>query len=375
LLSIAFELGRKKELCFAELISVLGKDNLLEKDLDTAIFKLKEEQLEGLQDRLGGTIRIIKIIEETTDLEKSIENHLLDTFKGHRGKVPFAISNYNFKNPREIHIKQLLNFCKKTLKKLKINARFVNKDNKNPKPSTIYKAKIIKKGIDIAIIKTKNGYYLGESIDIQDIDSYSKRDYHKPSRDPKIGMLPPKLAQIMINLAGNPKTIYDPFCGTGTVLIEGMFMGKTTIGSDNNSRMIESSNINCNWAKREFPIKGSFKVFEKDARELDVNEKVDAIITEGYLGPPLSSFPNQQKQQELFDELSELHGKWLAKAAKIAPKVVMCVAAFKDNNKIIHLPNFEKIAQEAGYRISQTFTYDRSNQIVARDIKVLEKIA
>jgi len=57
----AFELGRKKELCFAELVAVLGKNNLVERNLDTAIFDLKEFDTIKLQDSLGGTIKIVEI--------------------------------------------------------------------------------------------------------------------------------------------------------------------------------------------------------------------------------------------------------------------------------------------------------------------------
>jgi tRNA G10 N-methylase Trm11 len=59
------------------------------------------------------------------------------------------------------------------------------------------------------------------TIACQDIDAYTKRDTSK-SRDMVVGMMPPKLAQIMINLAteGRKEIIYDPFCGLGTILIE-----------------------------------------------------------------------------------------------------------------------------------------------------------
>jgi len=77
---------------------------------------------------------------------------------------------------------------------------------------------------------------------VQDIENYSKRDYGK-TRDMEVGMLPPKLAQMMLNIAASchactprginsygrnlskkdsgisSKTgmtnikVYDPFCG------------------------------------------------------------------------------------------------------------------------------------------------------------------
>ncbi len=72
------------------------------------------------------------------------------------------------------------------------------------------------------------------TIHIQDIDAYAERDLEK-SRDMAVGMLPPKLAQTMINLAIGPTLVnekihlYDPFCGLGTVQIESLYMGISQI--------------------------------------------------------------------------------------------------------------------------------------------------
>lgn len=63
--------------------------------------------------------------------------------------------------------------------------------------------------------------------------------------------MPPKLVQIMINLAigqqniqrtTNPISIYDPFCGLGTTLIEAANMGINRVyGSDLSSDMVRST--------------------------------------------------------------------------------------------------------------------------------------
>ncbi|MCB9806812.1 hypothetical protein H6768_02830 [Candidatus Peribacteria bacterium] len=50
----------------------------------------------------------------------------------------------------------------------------------------------------------------------------------KRDRSMVVGMMPPKIAQIMINLAtkGDKKVaIWDPFCGLGTTLIEAFHGG------------------------------------------------------------------------------------------------------------------------------------------------------
>lgn len=62
--------------------------------------------------------------------------------------------------------------------------------------------------------------YLAYTLACQDIDSYTRRDTGK-SRDMAVGMMPPKLVQMMLNIAisthtssrvTHQPTIYDPFC-------------------------------------------------------------------------------------------------------------------------------------------------------------------
>lgn len=389
----AFELGRKKDLCFAELITVLGKDKLVERNLDTAIFDLKIPNYQGLQDKLGGTVKIIKIwnsvpFEDSRadKLEKHIKPRLEEIFTDHKGKINFAVSTLSFNNPKEINIKQILNFSKLILKSLGLNSRFVNKNFENTKPSTIYAAHVLEKGIDINIIKGNKELFIGETVAIQDIDKYSKRDYDKPWRDAKVGMLPPKVAQIMVNLAGaNTKSIYDPFCGTGTTLVEGLLMGKDVVGSDIDQRMIDYSEGNARWTEQEFQTKNICRVFTKDARFLtkeDLPERVEAVVTEGYLSEPVSRLPAPEIRQKVFRELANLHLNWLTAVHKITPrncKVVMCVAGFRKNNDKYHpeyefLPRFNDLVQETGYRVIASYIYDRPDQIIVREIKVLEKL-
>ena len=387
----AFELGRKKDLCHAELLATLGKKNFVERNLDTSIFKLSLQNAQSLQDRLGGTIKIVEIYDKYS--QGGIEKLLNNDFNGFNAKAVFALSTLSFKNRREINIKELLNFSKKCFKNLGINSRFVNKGNTPPKPSTIYKARVLDKGIDINIIKAEKEIYLGKTVSIQNIDSYSLRDYEKPCRDSKVGMTPPKLAQIMINLAlknseqKNSPTLYDPFCGTGTFLMEALLMGLNAVGSDLDSRMTTYTEQNCKWLVEGFNnkslaqnINGKFRSFTRDAcfiSRKQIPEKIDFIVTEGYLGKAVNNLPSPEEREKTFRELANLHVNWLHAAKDLLSKnarIVMCVAAFKNGSKIEHLPKFDQIAQTAGYKVVEAFTYDRPDQIVARDIKVLEKI-
>jgi tRNA G10 N-methylase Trm11 len=50
------------------------------------------------------------------------------------------------------------------------------------------------------VIPDINGFTVAETIWVQDIESYTERDIDR-DRSMTVGMMPPKLAQIMINLA------------------------------------------------------------------------------------------------------------------------------------------------------------------------------
>lgn len=85
----------------------------------------------------------------------------------------------------------------------------------------------------------------------QDIDAYTRRDIAK-NRDMIVGMMPPKLVQMMFNIALGKDhhsqskldntIVYDPFCGLGTTLIEAAQMGYIHLfGSDIALDMVDSS--------------------------------------------------------------------------------------------------------------------------------------
>jgi len=380
----AFELGRMKDLCAAELMAVLKDEKLVDKNFDTAIFEMDLEKPQKLQNKLGGNIKIIEIFSKVStkqEIEPAIQNFLEKEFADKSGKIQFSISILNFKRSQEPNIKHLLNFSKKILKSLGLNSRFVNKGPFSPKSSTIYKAKVIRKGVDINLIQGENAIYIGKAVAIQNIDAYSKRDFDKPKRDARVGMLPPKLSQIMINLAGeDTKTIYDPFCGTGTLLMEALLMGKDAVGSDIEERLVDYSNTNLTWFEKEFETSNAYRTFISDAQLLTkelLPEKIDAVVTEGYLGTPFSREPDSNTIQQIFAELSNLHFAWLKCVHRLTPpqcKVVMCLTAYQTKKGVIHMTGFEELAKKAGYKISKNFTYRRKDQFVIRDILILEKI-
>ena len=87
-------------------------------------------------------------------------------------------------------------------------------------------------------------FSLAQTEAVQPFEQFSARDFGRPGRDDLSGMLPPKLAIIMINLAQTPlnSILLDPFCGSGTILSEAVLLGYTNlIGTDISEKAIADS--------------------------------------------------------------------------------------------------------------------------------------
>ena len=122
--------------------------------------------------------------------------------------------------------------------------------------------------IEIIIVRAINGDFLiAESRGTQNINSYTQRDRERPKRDAFVGMLPPKLAQIMINLssAQSGNYLWDPFCGTGTVLQEATLLSINTYGSDLSDKMVDYTSENMRWLEKTFSTNTAWQVFQADA--------------------------------------------------------------------------------------------------------------
>ncbi|MGB0855484.1 MAG: TRM11 family SAM-dependent methyltransferase [Nitrosopumilus sp.] len=86
-----------------------------------------------------------------------------------------------------------------------------------------------------------------------------------------------RLTRIMINLIGlkEGETVCDPFCGTGTTLLEAESMGIHAVGFDFDDKMCEISKENL----KENGYKS--KIFKSDFREfVKISEKFDGIVTD-----------------------------------------------------------------------------------------------
>jgi len=282
-----------------------------------------EEDPEVFLGRLGGVVRMASVVGEYQN-----ENDVLYQIASHvqaqkpEGKVHLGISVFGMPQ------KRLRFLCPtvKTLLKEKFgrNTRTVNRPGANLESGQIFGSRLLSKGFEFVIWKRGNSFLLCQTVANQDIESYTIRDREKPFRDSKMGMLPPKLAQVLVNLAGEGQII-DPFCGSGTIAIEAALMGRKSLNSDLNRRFIAGAQQNFSAMSDRLGINFHLAQFEvSDALALPWQEMSGCVVTEGYLGINFERRPSPNQVRQQAAELLSLWEKLFVRIAEGDVQTVCC---------------------------------------------------
>lgn len=364
-------LGRIPELSIAELASLFGDVKKIGPELATF-------QADATPDinRLGGSLKL------AVKLDQPLIKYLLNLPDG---KITLGVSDYSARASARKSSEQAMKL-KKILSRHGRSVRILQNKTATLSTATVLHNGLGRKPQKVEVIFTDAGEYLG--IGVQDIDAYAKRDQARPARDAKVGMLPPKLAQILINLCGplpQNARILDPFCGTGVVLQEAYLMGYTPYGTDASERMVEYTKRNLAWlTEREGELvkAPSFPICSVgDATIYTWQQPIDAVACETYLGPPMSQPPAEIKLKAAKAECQEIilgFLKNLANQIKSGTPVVIAVPAWlRPNGKYSHL-NILDLLPKMGYNVKKNLGFDgllyyREGQVVARKIIVLRK--
>ncbi len=335
---------------------------------------------------LGGILKVIEPISYIDSIASSIVQFLVNHTE-HK-KIIFTLQS----SARDSETVKLPIEIKKQLATHGRSARFIASNQTN-NAATLLRNQIIQKGGEFHIINRGETIILGRTIDVQNIDAWTERDINKPARDAKLGMLPPKLARSMLNLSGvhQNNTVLDPFCGTGTVLLEALTLGINCIGSDANPVSCEASRTNTSWFQKKYSSPQSVTILQADARDIArrINQTVDAIVTEPYLGNVKTLTYNQRMAEA--HSLADLYVNSLLNWKKIlhvGAKVVMAIPLFVTRVGKISIPIHNRI-EKIGFKIVPppaiatsmkdelsphgNILYGRENQRVMREILVLEK--
>lgn len=383
-------LGRQPQLGIAELESLYGASALHPAGNSAAVLNVEPNKVDF--DRLGGSIKLAKLLTElpTTHwdklirtIAKSLPKHITELPEG---KLKLGISTYGLRVDAGTVSRSAL-FLKKSIKSTGRSVRIVpNNEPALGSAQVIHNQLTSDLGMELLLIRDGDKTILAQTVAEQDIEAYGARDQGRPKRDAKVGMLPPKLAQIIINLTGLENTdpapvVLDPFCGTGVVLQEAQLMGFGAYGTDLEQRMIDYSEANIEWLQQTFKPQSSVIALKQgDAAQMKWDEPFSVIAGETYLGRPFSAQPDPKILQEVMQDVNYIHKKFLQNVTRQTESGFrMCIAVpawhiGRDVKRLKVLDNLEELGYnriEFVHAGGQDLIYHREGQIVGRELVVL----
>jgi tRNA G10 N-methylase Trm11 len=358
-----------------------------------AIFDDPDWDGEALMNRIGGTTKLGDIILETK-IQQLTTELLADAILNIQrdAKIVFGFTVLGGAPLLRKRVERLPLGLKRELKARGRSVRWVtSKDGQSLSPAAVAKLDLTKSGYDLVLLIQNDSVRVGLTTHVQDADAWSLRDYGRPIRDDKNGMLPPKLARIIVNLAHVPEggTVIDPFCGSGTMLMEAALAEKTAkiFGSDIDPQQISATEKNLKWlyAKNILTADDQKRInaFTADARHLEghfSNGQIDRIATEGFLGPPLRGNESRDALEKTARQISDL---WRETLSSIYPLladhgIIVCVWPSFKNDKgsaQVDLSKDPDVLRQYSLLNTEPLIYERPGQRVSRRIIILKKLS
>ena len=396
-------LGRQPALGLAELESLYGAGHVRPAG-DHALLDIPAEEINFKN--LGGTVKVAKLLDVVDSTRWSqLAKYLIDVVPRHAqylpaGKFTLGLSVYGL----PVSVKQLtagLLELKKIIRQTGRPVRIVPNKVAALNSAQVLHNQLTHKGAwELLLIKDRRRTLLAQTLFVQDIEAYAARDQARPARDARVGMLPPKLAQIMVNLAIGPIRlkkndgwdkadglgrilVLDPFCGSGVILQEALLMGYSVYGTDIEPRMVEYTKRNLQWLVKNHPqLEGKVTVEQADATSYQW-PGFSAVATETYLGRPLAQLPAEDKLQQIMSDTNIVLKKFLNNlSSQSANGRTFCMAVpawRRPGGELIELPLLAKLT-DMGYNYwdlktarRQDLVYYREDQVVARRLLRLVK--
>lgn len=340
----------------------------------------KEFEEKDFINRLGGLVKIFEV-EKILDFSSSLnelKNEIVDSLINKSQQPHFSIYQKG-KGQKAINHAQI----KDLLKEKGYHSRYF-KGSLEGSAFSLHQ----ESSQEIFLYHSEEGIFLSNLIAVQDIDDWTKRDRAKPYFDRKKGMLPPKVARMLVNIASSvwlkedkhrsiqEAKLIDPFCGTGTVLLEALALGCQVYGADLDEQAVWGTRENLQWFSNEYQLDSqdfTKQIFVADVGQLNLDklngQKVDLLVTEPFLG---RQTPREAELANIFKGLEKLYlgafnnfSKILNPGAKIAiifPKVVAEHQVFS----LEHL--IDKLSAKGYNLLVSPLLYARSGARVQREL-------
>jgi tRNA (guanine10-N2)-dimethyltransferase len=380
-------LGRQPALGIAELEQLYGHKHTRWFSDGSALVDAADFDFE----RLGGSQKAGRVVAELSGDWRRVSMKLVSAYvqawSDHEGKITLGISAYGFKaSARDVQKTGII--LKGKLKEKGVSLRLIPNTDMALNTATSHHNKLglSDNHVELLVVRASNGkVIIAESIGAQNITALARRDQERPKRDAFVGMLPPKLARMMVNYTGikAPARILDPFCGTGVLPQEAALLGYDTYATDLVDKMIDFTKANMEWLATTHHTETSFTAEQGDAMTHHWQQPIDAVACETYLGQPFSAPPSPGKLEEVRGNCNHIISRFLSNLAEqLSSGTPLCVAipAWRDNaGSFTHLPLIAQL-DKLGYTEVELHTvrndqllYYREDQIVARELLLLKK--
>ena len=378
-------LGRQPAIGCAELEAVYGSDAVSRVGEELAMVEAESFDVE----RFGGVKKAGRVLEEfRVGGRERDERKVLDLVMSHvaevDGKVTLGLSSYS-RSWRAKDLQKIGLRVKTQMKKRGGSLRLVPNDTDALSTATSHHNKLglSRNKVEVMLAEADGRMIMAASVGTQNISAYAARDQKRPARDMFVGMLPPKLAKVIVNLAvgeSDAQVVLDPFCGTGVLLQEALLLGYDVLGTDLAEKMVDYSRRNLEWLsevkRREF----KYELSVGDAMRADWRG-FDVVACEAYLGQPFSAPPSPQKLAEVSRNCRHVIGSFLKNLARqTEPGTRVCVAVpvwrrvDGSMSGLNLLDSVEKLGYNAVKFKNATqpeLIYYREGQVVGRELLVL----
>ncbi len=200
------------------------------------------------------------------------------------------------------------------------------------------------------VLLTEDKCIFGKIVASIDRGAFEERKPHyKPFFYP--GVLMPRVARALVNIAKPEEYLLDPFCGTGGILVEAGLIEVKVIGGDVQRKLLLGAKMNLDYYNIDYAL-----MFQDACRLALKNESVDAVATDPPYGR--SAVIKAESIEHLLESsLNEIH-RVLKKGKR---------AVFVSNRSI------EELAKSAGFKIAEIHL-QRVHKSLTRHISVLEKM-
>ena len=336
--------------------------------------------MENLIAYLGGTIKIARVVSEPSVITQSeLVGHIdSETEK----ECVFALTSLT---SRWIPDQSILRAIKDELSHKYPKVRYLISRHESGVSNVAIKKE---RAVELTVLEKGETFVIARTVSIQNVDVWAQREYDRPYADAKAGMLPVKVARMVVNIGlgteAKSKVLLDPFCGMGTILGETAERQASALGSDIDEEVVRKANGNLRWLLKAFGYTTKVEIVKADAvhaSERLVPNSIDAIVTEPFLGSTKlgeGKITQREDIKNIVKGLAKLYKGCLKDwhtILKPGGKIVMAFPSImKETSVYSPVKSIIDSCEILGYtKLLGPLSYHRPDAIVRREFFVFEK--